>query len=163
LNAQVRPYQPGDAGRLLALQAAYYAGEWGFNGRFFEALVARDMGDLLSRLDDPRNGLWRAEVDGNFVGGIAIDGSSAAPNGVLRWFMLDESSRGQGLGKRLLATAIEHCRDKGFDAIHLHTFAGLDAARALYEDAGFSLTEELDNDTWGSLLREQRFTLPLKP
>jgi RimJ/RimL family protein N-acetyltransferase len=39
----------------------------------------------------------------------------------------------------------------------LTTFAGLDAARALYERLGFRLVAEADGETWGTKVREQRF------
>lgn len=157
----VRPYQPGDAGQLLTLHATYYPKHWGFPGRRFEALLARDMADLLARLDDPRNGIWSAERDGAYGGGIAIDGSGTPPDAQLRWFILGDAVRGQGAGRVMLDTALDHCRQHGLASVYLHTFAGLDAARRLYEAAGFVLTEERDNDSWGIKLKEQRFCLDL--
>ena len=40
---------------------------------------------------------------------------------------------------------------------YLTTFAGLDAARRLYEEIGFTLTSEHADTTWGVPLNEQRF------
>ena len=45
----------------------------------------------------------------------------------------------------------------GGAACYLTTFAGLDAARHLYETAGFVLEGESDADPWGGGVREQRF------
>jgi GNAT superfamily N-acetyltransferase len=57
----------------------------------------------------------------------------------------------------LLETAIGFCDAKGYAEIHLWTFRGLDAARALYESIGFVLAEEWVGTQWGMDLPEQRF------
>jgi hypothetical protein len=49
------------------------------------------------------------------------------------------------------------CRDRAVPLVYLNTFAGLDAARALYEQAGFRLVQEVEAQTWGRVMREQRF------
>ena len=41
--------------------------------------------------------------------------------------------------------------------VELWTFAGLDAARHLYESQGFALVEEQEGARWGRVVREQRF------
>ena len=41
------------------------------------------------------------------------------------------------------------------------TFAGLDAARHLYERAGFVLCQESEGDHWGRTVMEQTFELRL--
>ena len=41
--------------------------------------------------------------------------------------------------------------------VYLTTFAGLAAARRLYEEIGFTLTSEHADTTWGVPLNEQRF------
>ncbi len=47
--------------------------------------------------------------------------------------------------------------DAGFDRAFLTTFAGLNAARSLYEARGFRLVQEEIDTSWGSPLTEQRF------
>jgi len=76
----------------------------------------------------------------------------------LRWFILDDGCRGSGVGRQLLSAAVEFCDQQGFDAIQLWTFKGLDAARRLYEAAGFELTMEEQGSQWGSVVTEQQFT-----
>jgi ribosomal protein S18 acetylase RimI-like enzyme len=53
------------------------------------------------------------------------------------------------------------CRAKGFSKVYLGTFSGLDAARALYERAGFQLVREHESTTWGRPLVEQRLECAL--
>ena len=155
-------YQPGAVGRVAQLHAEYYSRNWGF-GLYFEAKVAVDLSDFLLRFDPERDGFWLAmSNDHGIVGSIAIDGIHAADQGAhLRWFITAEVCRGSGAGQRLLAQAIEFCRQRRYDKIYLHTFAGLDAARYLYEKHGFVLVDQHPDDTWGVEVNEQRFELGL--
>lgn len=153
-------YLPGAVGAVASLHAGYYGPAHGF-GAFFEAKVARGFADFVERFDPARDGVWLVVDAGRIGGSIVIDGSESASRSRqlahLRWFVLDERLRGRGLGKRLLGAAMEFCRRAGFRLVYLNTFAGLDAARALYEHASFRLVDEVDGETWGRTMREQRF------
>ena len=153
-------YIPGSIGRLVELHGRYYARDWRF-GLSFEAKVARELGDLLARHDPKRDGFWIAAEDDEIVGGIAIDGSDAPDAARLRFFIVDDAYRGAGLGQELMRVALEFCRTTGHQRVFLTTFAGLDAARKLYERHGFVLTEERSDRTWGVEVTEQRFDLQL--
>jgi GNAT superfamily N-acetyltransferase len=181
---EIGGYGPGALGRIVELHADYYARHWGF-GPYFEAKVAGDLADFLSRGEsggesaDDR--LWCARAAGRLVGAIAIDGANAARAGKwgqtlisaaappdpgetgahLRWFIVEEALQGAGLGARLLDGALAFCRARGFASVYLWTFAGLDAARRLYEARGFRLAEEAPAETWGTRVVEQRFMLRL--
>jgi GNAT superfamily N-acetyltransferase len=162
IGAEIRSgYTPGAIGRIVELHGAYYASRWGF-GAFFEARMARELAEFVSRFDPQRDGLWTAVVAGRIEGSIAIDGSRAADGGAhLRWFILDASQRGQGTGRRLLDEAVGFCRRRGHRSVSLWTFAGLDAARRLYEQAEFRLAVERRGAQWGVEVTEQRFELRL--
>jgi GNAT superfamily N-acetyltransferase len=63
------------------------------------------------------------------VGSIAIDGEELGNNiAHLRWFIMDEQYKGQGIGRQLLHDAVIFCEKSGFNAIQLWTFKGLYAA-----------------------------------
>lgn len=153
-------YLPGAIGAVASLHAGYYGRQHGF-GAFFEAKVAREFGEFVARFDPARDGLWLVVDLGAVLGSVAIDGSEAPARAHgrahLRWFILDDRLRGRGLGRRLLATAMNACRHLRAPLVYLNTFAGLDAARALYEQAGFRLVQEVEAETWGRTQREQRF------
>ena len=55
-----------------------------------------------------------------------------------------------------MSEAMNFCRTR-FASAYLHTFAGLDAARHLYEQHGFVLTDERPTTAWGPSVLEQRF------
>lgn len=142
---------------MTELHVRYYAREWGF-GHYFEAKVATELAAFLDRFDEERDGFWTAVTpDGRIEGAIAIDGAQAATKGAhLRWFIVSDALRGQGVGGRLMETAMDFCRSHGYGRVYLWTFQGLDAARHLYDKHGFAVTEERQGTTWGREVLEQR-------
>lgn len=151
-------YRPGCLGRIVALHMRYYARTTGL-GLVFESRVAAGLAEFLPRLERPGNRLWTLWQGGHLAGSLAIDAED--PDGAhLRWFIVDDALRGQGWGRRLLAEALAHCDRIGCAQTWLDTFAGLDAARHLYEAAGFELTESQPGSQWGLALTEQRFVRP---
>jgi len=64
-------------------------------------------------------------------------------------------------GDHLVSEAVAFCRRAGCRRVWLTTFAGLDAARRLYEEAGFRLMEEREDAHWGKTVPEQTFELLL--
>ena len=93
---------------------------------------------------------------------MTIDGHHAKDEGAhLRWFIVSDVLRGRGVGNRLITTAIDFCRGKGYTQVYLWTFEGLNPARHLYEKAGFTLIETRRGTQWGTAVNEQRFELRL--
>jgi DNA-binding MarR family transcriptional regulator/GNAT superfamily N-acetyltransferase len=154
----VAGYAPGVIGEVVAMHGATYARPpFGF-GRYFEAKVAAELAEFSDRLDRPMNRLWTARRASRVVGSVAIDGEKlGGGNARLRWFIVDGAMRGQGLGRELLTAALAFCEGRQFTSIDLWTLRGLDAARRLYEESGFSLVEEFEGDQWGARVIEQRF------
>ncbi|UFN47743.1 helix-turn-helix domain-containing GNAT family N-acetyltransferase [Roseomonas sp. OT10] len=155
--AIVAGHRPGALAACAGLHARHYARTAGF-GRAFEALVAAGLAEFSGRLDRPGNGFWLALRGEDVLGTVAIDGEDLGPGlAHLRWFIVAEAARGAGLGRRLLSAALRCVDDGGFRETHLWTFRGLDAARHLYEAAGFALAEERPGRQWGEEVLEQRF------
>ena len=154
-----RGYRPGVIGRIVQMHADYYARHSNF-GQSFESLVASDMAELMGRLHNPRNEVWVALDGERMVGSIAIDGEGEGGSAVLRCFILDDSARGKGVGRRLLAEAMKFCDEWGFSSTSLWTFQGLDAARKLYEAFGFRLVQQQEGQQWGRQVTEQCFVRP---
>ncbi len=153
---------PGAIGDIAALHARTYAESHDF-GAYFEAKVARELGDFLLRFDPGRD-LFRCAVsDGRVRGSIALDCGEDPASAHLRWFILESRLHGRGLGRRWLAEAVEQARRVGVPEIHLWTLAGLDAAAHLYSEAGFRLTEVVTAEQWGRPVVERRMVLRLAP
>lgn len=149
-------YLPGCIGRVAQLHADYYSRSNGF-GAPFEAKVAQDFSAFCLAYTQGRDGLWLAK-NPSIQGSIAIDGSKGSEHGAhLRWFITSDALRGQGIGRILLSRALAFADEAGHSQVHLWTFAGLDAARHLYESHGFKLVEEHTGSTWGKVVLEQHF------
>jgi len=149
--------QPGDLGKVVEMHGILYAREYRLN-LTFEGHVAAGLGEFAKGYDERKDRLWLAEVNERLVGSIAINGLENQI-GQLRWFLVDSEVRGQGLGQRLLSEALDFCRDRGFKSVLLWTISELQAARDLYQKAGFKLTEAKTHQIWGDIRTEQRYDL----
>jgi ribosomal protein S18 acetylase RimI-like enzyme len=154
-----RGFTPGIVGDVTALHGRYYARTWNF-APHFEIVVAEGLARFFTEYDPARDvALWVRE-DGAVRGFVAIWALRDDPaEARLRWFILDDALRGRGLGRALIAAAMEHCRNVGFRRVELFTFAGLTAARALYREAGFHLIEERERADWGAPILWERFEI----
>lgn len=153
----IRTGKPGDLGYIAYRHGVLYDLEYQLEP-IFEAYVLES---LLKYARSSQDGtIWIAENNGQVAGFIAIirtDEELAQ----LRWFLIEPEYRGIGLGRRLMSTAMEYCREKQFKKVFLWTFKGLDAARTLYKSHGFTLAEQVPNDTWKLGVVEERWELTL--
>lgn len=143
-------YVPGFVGRVTELHATYYGGLWKL-GPQFEVDIAEGIAEFVDRYDPSSDGMW-AVVDQHETvrGGIIIDGREADERGAqLRYFILDPSLHGNGLGRQLLAAVMNFCGAREFDRIFLWTVDELEAAIGLYRSVGFTATEEVNvHSSW---------------
>jgi DNA-binding MarR family transcriptional regulator/GNAT superfamily N-acetyltransferase len=153
----IRNYKPGDAGYIAYRHSVLYAQEYGF-GQVFEEYVIKSLEKFLENPSGSQ--IWMAESGDTIIGFIAIVKIDAA-TAQLRWFLIEPEFRGIGLGRNLVATALDYCRQCNYKQVFLWTFKGLDSARHLYEAYGFTLTEEEETNTWMNHLIEQRWDIRL--
>lgn len=158
LTFVIRTMRPGDAGYIAYRHSVLYEREYGLGGNFEQYVL-----DSLNRYIDekPEGEVWVAEHNGQPVGFIAIvrtDDNAAQ----LRWFLIEPEYRGSGLGRQLVATAMDYCRQKHFGRVYLWTFQDLKAARHLYKSFGFSLTEQAESNSWKDGLIEERWDMVFK-
>jgi GNAT superfamily N-acetyltransferase len=113
----------------------------------FSALVAdtlREFGfehdpELDGDLDDPGGtyvALWIALASGEVAGSVALRDLGDGAYKLKRMY-LSPAHRGRGLGRRLLATALDWARANDARVVRLDTAERMVAARRLYESAGF--------------------------
>jgi len=153
----VSGYTPGIIARVTEMHAAYYSREYGF-GQRFESVVASGLAEFCNRLESPRVAIWTARAQGEIVGSIAVDGEDLGENAAhLRWFIVSDTVRGGGAGRRLLQAALSFADNGNFSETRLWTFSGLSAARHLYETHGFVCVEQQPGSQWGKEVMEQCF------
>jgi GNAT superfamily N-acetyltransferase len=148
--------KPGDLGSIVHLHGTTYADEYSFDPTF-EAYVAGTLAEFaLFRCD--RDRLWMAERANALVGCIAIVGTAEA-EAQLRWFLVDPSARGCGLGQRLLNEAVAFSRRCGYETVFLWTVSALTVAARLYRSVGFRKVEEKPGRRWGVEVVEEKYVL----
>ncbi len=150
--------RPGDLGTIVHLHGVIYARERGFDPTF-EAYVAGPLAEFV-RASSLRERLWIAERGDQVVGCVAIVVASEQ-TAQLRWFLVDPSARGCGLGKRLLGEAVAFSRERGYAELILWTENALSAATHLYRAAGFHKVEDKPGRMWGVDLVEEKYEMRL--
>ena len=151
--------RPGDVGEVIALHGRLYAEEYGLDATM-EGYVASGIGEWITGPSAGPGRLWVVDGDRGVAGAIAITAASRQV-ALLRWFLLDASLRGRGLGRELLDRALEFARESGYERVVLETFSELEGAAALYGAAGFERVDAWRVELWGRELERERYELAL--
>lgn len=142
-NPYIREARREDLSRILELLAADQLGR----GR--ETVTEPPAPEYIAAFDaitaDPRSHLLVLEVDGvvvgtlqlNYLPGLSRRGSERAQIEAVR---VAEEMRGQGLGRVLVAYAIERARERGCSLVQLTTDLRRQDAHRFYESLGFTHT-----------------------
>jgi DNA-binding MarR family transcriptional regulator/GNAT superfamily N-acetyltransferase len=154
-----RPHRPGDIGWIIQRHGEAYHDSHGWD-ESFEVMVAEIAAKFARDYDPATERSWIAEVDGTRSGSVVLTRKSKWV-GQLRLLFVDPTSRGLGIGSRLVSECVGHARHVGYRKIVLFTVQGLDAARRLYEAEGFQLTNERPGHAWGGAHLAQTWELHL--
>jgi ribosomal protein S18 acetylase RimI-like enzyme len=156
-----RELRAGDLDAIVALHGRLYSDEYGVDPSF-EAFVLTAVDRAKKRgWPGEREGVWIAERQGAIGGCIALtdEGDGIA---MLRWFLLEPSLRGQGLGRRLVGELLAEAQAHGYRLVRLETFSELQAAAHLYRAHGFEIVGAETGPRWGrDEITYQRYELEL--
>lgn len=153
-------FRDGDASAIADLHRRVYVPEFGMNEEFIARVVAGVLAAVAGGWPAQSGGAWLIERDGTVSGSVALTDEGDGL-GRVRWFVLEASLRGRGLGRSLVAELIATARSDGYRRLELETFSALTAAAAIYREAGFRLTWERDRQDWGAPIVYQHYALTL--
>ena len=155
----LRDHRPGDMGWITHRQAILYNQEYGWNTEY-EALIAEIMARFLRNFDPRYERCWVAECNCEIVGSVFCVRKSKTV-AQLRLLYVEPSTRGAGIGSRLVNECIAFARSRGYRKLTLWTNSVLHAARKIYERAGFQLVAEEKHHSFGKDLVGQNWDLKL--
>ena len=155
----LRDHRPGDMGWITHRQAILYNQEYGWNTEY-EALIAEIMARFLRNFDPRYERCWVAECNCEIVGSVFCVRKSKTV-AQLRLLYVEPSTRGAGIGSRLVNECIAFARARGYRKLTLWTNSVLHAARKIYERAGFQLVAEEKHHSFGKDLVGQNWDLKL--
>jgi ribosomal protein S18 acetylase RimI-like enzyme len=145
-------YPAGLIGTVSALFGRTIAGSHGVDWTL-DAMIAEKQIEFFRRFDPERDRVWVTMESGCPRGALTIDGprpEAGREAARLRFFILDESLRGRGLGRIMMAKAIRYCEERRYRRVFLTTLPGLEAAMRLYEAYGFKQIGESPEAFHGS-------------
>jgi DNA-binding MarR family transcriptional regulator/GNAT superfamily N-acetyltransferase len=155
----IRSHRPGDIGWIIQRHGTVYNEEYRWD-ETFETLVVYILAQLIPTYDHRKDHIWIAELDGERVGSIV----AAKENEEvvhLRLFFVEPWARGRGIGKLLMREFLQFARQAGYRMVTLWTQSNLDAARHLYQQAGFRLVGEESHHSFGHDLVAETWELTL--
>jgi len=155
----IRNHEIGDMGWIVHRHAVVYAQEYGWDKQF-EALCAEIVARFLRHFDAKRERCWIAEMDDERVGCVFLVKKSEKIS-QLRLLLVEPTARGYGIGGRLVDECIRFARQTGYRKMILWTNDILHAARHIYEQRGFHLTEQEKHHSFGHDLVGQTWELTL--
>lgn len=158
-NIEIGGPYPGVLGEVVGWHGRYYAEHWGHD-QSFETEVCKEFGEFMEAYDPARDAFLVARQGGRYCGSVVLDASTAPAR--LRWFFVPPALCGQGVGGALMERFMGLVAERGISGVYLWTYQGLDAARALYLRAGFTVREERRMARWGvePLMRRYQWDAP---
>lgn len=156
-------YPPGLIGVVSALFGRAISASHGVDWTL-DVMIAEQQCEFFRRFDPERDCVWVAMRGGIPQGALTIDGPRpeiGREAARLRFFVLEESLRGRGLGRTMVTEAMRFCREKQYKRVFLTTLPGLEAAMHLYREHGFYRVAENDTLFHGSAFVEHTFECKL--
>lgn len=107
--------------------------------RYVDHALQDDMADIPAHYQsDPRSNFWVAVSSGLVAGIVGIQPTENEEEAELRRMSVSSLVRRQGIGRRLLRTTEDFCREKGYQRILLSTVDILQPALAMYLGDGYT-------------------------
>jgi ribosomal protein S18 acetylase RimI-like enzyme len=126
--------QPGDLGGLIQLWGWSCYHEFGFEPSM-ELKIAEELTNFFVR-NEPRQKFWIVEKEGQLRGMVAIEWASEI-SAEIRWLLLHQDQRGQGLGRKLVKELINFFKVAGGRVLSARIPNNVCRVLRFYESLGF--------------------------
>jgi GNAT superfamily N-acetyltransferase len=152
----IRLSTPKDIDLVLEKHISLYSQEFNYPPSVFGKHVSEGL--IPFHHPTPPGPLWIAEytpktsnadTEGEWAGCVAIVPTDDKSTCRLRFMLVDPRFRSCGLGRKLVETTLEYCRDKGYERVTLSTTGDCIGAHRLYQAFGFRQVEVMRGVLWG--------------
>lgn len=138
---QIQLFTPRSSAEIAVVQEIFqeYAQGLAVDLRFQQ--FDEELANLPGEYEESRGALLLATVDGEIAGCCALRPLDAAdyPNASeMKRLYVRKAFRGFGLGRMLAESILDTARNAGYGCVLLDTLDGMESARTLYEDLGFT-------------------------
>lgn len=152
-----RDYRSTDREWVTAANVRHYRAVEGFDANF-AAAVSSALNMLEARIEDETSRfLIVEESETRLPVGCTFFSADEPKVGRLRLFYLDQTYRGLGIGRGMIAEVIAHAQTWGFDIIRVSTFDRHVAACRLYRALGFQVQKREPTIAFGQRMRQIDF------
>ena len=155
----LRPHRTGDVSHVVQRMISSALEEFELGGAF-ESVTLFTAAQLLERLDATRESILIAERSGVAVGSVFVREVSGNVAELLL-LHVDSQARGIGIGRRLIAEAIDFATRAGYDGMELQLLDVMQTARALFHAAGFRHAGQSQELRFGTKMERQLWRLSL--
>lgn len=137
---QIREFSATDSPKVKELILSVLEKEYPFDRK---AYSDTDLANIGGTYGGPREVFFVIEDENKIIGtaGIKEDSKETA---LLRRVFVDPAERRKGYGSRLLTTAVEFCREKGYREVVFRATSKMTQAIELCKKKGFVEVETLD-------------------
>jgi ribosomal protein S18 acetylase RimI-like enzyme len=156
-----RTVRPEDAEGIGALHRRIYQAEYGMNDQFVSGVTNGVRQQILRGWPERHGASWLIDGDDGLLGSLGLTVERPG-HGRVRWFVLDPSLRGQGVGRRMVDEMMQTAREISLESMDLVTFSALVAAAHLYRSVGFRVVAEEPRTDWGPPITFQHYELDLR-
>ncbi|QTL51273.1 MULTISPECIES: GNAT family N-acetyltransferase [Priestia] len=155
----IRDFNENDKDYIIDSHYKIYNKEYNYDLSFKE-FISNSINQYIKNANSLLENIWILDIDGCPKGSISIKrvNEDVAQLGL---FLVDPSLRGTGLGKQLVQTAIDFCKEKNYKKVVLWTNSELVAARRIYKNKGFQLIETRKQFLSNKELVEEQWELSL--
>jgi len=155
----IRNFKKNDKDYIIDSHYKIYNKEYSYD-LSFKKFVSNSVNQYIKKANNSLENIWILDIDGCPKGSISIK-SVSEDVAQLGLFLVDPSLRGTGLGKQLIQTAIDFCKERNYKKVVLWTNSELVAARRIYENKGFRLIETRNLILSNKELIEEQWELSL--